>query len=97
MFEMLSFASTIVFARPGQFKIPATISAAAVGMAAVLYAAFVRSRRGHLLHLSDCMARHEKDVLRPRVHRWQRVPGDEDSVDRIELSATTTTTTEDAE
>ncbi|TKA71732.1 hypothetical protein B0A55_08537 [Friedmanniomyces simplex] len=56
-FELLSFASTIVFSRPAQFKYPATISAAAVGLAGVLYAAFVRKRRGHLVHLSSCLDR----------------------------------------
>ncbi|KAK3680440.1 hypothetical protein LTR37_021237 [Vermiconidia calcicola] len=60
IFEMLSFASTIVFARPENFKIPASVSAGAVAFAAVLYAVFVRARRGHLVHLSRCMERHWK-------------------------------------
>jgi iron-regulated transporter 1 len=62
IFEMLAFASTIAFPRPEQFKYPATISATAVGLAGVLYAMFVRSRRGHLLHLSNCVdPRGQKD------------------------------------
>ena len=60
VFEMFSFASTILFSRPSQFKVPATISAGAVGIAGILYAAFVRSRRGHLVHLSRCMERPTK-------------------------------------
>ncbi|EME87965.1 uncharacterized protein MYCFIDRAFT_12962, partial [Pseudocercospora fijiensis CIRAD86] len=55
IFEMLAFASTIVFPDPGHFKYPATMTAGAVGLAGVLYAAFVRSRRGHLIHLSRCI------------------------------------------
>lgn len=57
VFEMLSFASTIVFARPEQFQVPASISACAVLAAGVLYACFVRVRRGHLVHLSTCIDR----------------------------------------
>ena len=74
IFEMLSFASTIAFARPAQFKYPATISAGAVGVAGVLYAAFVRARRGHLIHLSRCMDRHGKHT---GLQGWRRVPQDE--------------------
>ena len=55
IFETLAFASTTIFARPEAFKWPVTISACAVGLAAVLYASFVRGRRGHLLHLSKCV------------------------------------------
>ncbi|GAB7363872.1 hypothetical protein MBLNU230_g4436t1 [Neophaeotheca triangularis] len=61
-FEMMSFASTIIFARPEQFKYPATISSGAVALAGVLYAAFVRSRRGHLLHWSKCLGGDGKHV-----------------------------------
>jgi len=46
VFEMLAFASTVVFARPDQFKYPAAISAVAVAASSVLYACFVRQRRG---------------------------------------------------
>lgn len=50
-FELLSFASTIIFHRPGDFKWPSILSMAAVGCASVLYSTFVHARRGHLLHL----------------------------------------------
>lgn len=76
---MLSFASTVVFARPEQFKYPATISAAAVALTGVLYAAFVRSRRGHLVHLSKCIDRHHR-----KKYGWISVQ-QRDEVDEQEL------------
>ncbi|KAI6823037.1 putative Ferriportin iron efflux transporter [Hortaea werneckii] len=80
-FEMLAFLSTIVFPRPEQFKYPAAISACAVAGACVLYAVFVRSRRGHLLHLSKCMeSTHRKKV------RWTAL-GHESSDNEVELQA----------
>ncbi|KAM0723125.1 hypothetical protein Q7P37_001325 [Cladosporium fusiforme] len=60
IFEMLAFLSTIIFPRPEQFKYPAAMSAGAVGAAALLYACFVRGRRGHLLHMSRCLDRHDR-------------------------------------
>lgn len=69
-FELLSFASTAIFARPDQFKIPAAVSAAAVVLAGLMYAFFVRQQRGHLFHASKCMQR-----KRPT---WQQVAQDED-------------------
>lgn len=74
IFEMLSFASTIVFSRPDQFKIPATISAGTVATAGILYAAFVRSRRGHLVHLSRCMERPKK----AETTVWQHLPQEDE-------------------
>ncbi|RFU78137.1 iron transporter [Trichoderma arundinaceum] len=50
-FELLAYASTIIFSRPEQFKWPSLISAAAVASASSAYATFVYIRRGHLLHL----------------------------------------------
>ncbi|KAH6689828.1 Ferroporti-1 [Plectosphaerella plurivora] len=50
-FEILSYLSTIIFFHPSDFKWPALISVAAVGLASVLYTTFVYLRRGHLLHL----------------------------------------------
>jgi iron-regulated transporter 1 len=79
IFEMLSFASTIVFSRPTEFKIPATVSAGAVGLSGVLYAAFVRSRRGHLVHLSRCMERAGKYRGRQHYDSWQPLSQDEDA------------------
>ncbi|KAJ5697526.1 hypothetical protein N7488_011210 [Penicillium malachiteum] len=54
-FEMLSFASTIIWSSPEQFKYPVMISAGAVAMAAACFAAYVRKERGHLLHRSRCL------------------------------------------
>jgi len=72
---MLSFLSTIIFAQPPEFKIPATISAGAVASAGVLYATFVRMRRGHLIHLSNCMDRnHSKNQ-----GSWSIVAQDEEA------------------
>jgi iron-regulated transporter 1 len=55
IFEMLSFASTIVFSRPEQFEYPVIISSGAVAVAAICFAAYVRKERGHLLHRSKCI------------------------------------------
>lgn len=55
LFEMLSFASTIVFPLPGQFKYPVMISNGAVVVAALCYAVYVRKERKHLLHFSICL------------------------------------------
>ncbi|KAJ5098596.1 Major facilitator superfamily domain general substrate transporter [Penicillium argentinense] len=55
IFEMLSFASTIVFSRPEQFEYPVMISSGAVAVAAICFATYVRKERGHLLHRSKCM------------------------------------------
>ena len=54
-FELCSYATTIVFSRPDQFGGPVLISGVAAFTAAALYAWFVRLRRGHLVHLSDCV------------------------------------------
>jgi solute carrier family 40 (iron-regulated transporter), member 1 len=76
IFEMLAFASTVVFAKPEQFKYPATISAGAVGLAGILYAAFVRMRRGHLVHLSKCMDRYQRKKGRGWSRVWQEDAGE---------------------
>ena len=54
-FELCSYATTIVFSRPDQFGGPVLTSGVAAFVAAALYAWFVRLRRGHLVHLSDCV------------------------------------------
>lgn len=69
-FEMLAFASTIIWPRPEEFRYPATISAAAVGAAGVLYAVFVRARRGHLVHLSSCVDPAGKRARKDHSHWW---------------------------
>ncbi|RAO68985.1 uncharacterized protein BHQ10_004997 [Talaromyces amestolkiae] len=55
LFELLSYASTIIFSKPSQFQWPVAISTAAVYMAGGLYAYFVRRRRGHLFHPPEWM------------------------------------------
>jgi len=82
IFEMLAFMSTIVFPRPEQFKIPAAISASAVATAALLFAYFVRMRRGHLLHASRCLERHQTSKQRHRS--WEALPQEELQDLRIE-------------
>ncbi|EAL91323.1 putative iron-regulated transporter [Aspergillus fumigatus Af293] len=54
VFEMLSFATTVVFPLPEQFKYPVFISYGAIALAAICFAAYVRKERGHLLHISRC-------------------------------------------
>ncbi|KAE8385125.1 Ferroporti-1 [Aspergillus alliaceus] len=55
VFELISFATTIVFPLPGQFKYPVYISYGAITVAAICFAAYVRKERGHLLHTSRCL------------------------------------------
>ncbi|KAI8652757.1 Solute carrier family 40 protein [Fusarium keratoplasticum] len=50
-FELLSYASTILFYHPNEFKWPSLLSVAAVISASVAYTIYVYLRRGHLLHL----------------------------------------------
>ncbi|KAH6628179.1 Ferroporti-1 [Chaetomium tenue] len=52
-FELLSFATTIVFSHPNQFKWPSLISVGAVTSAWATYTLFVYIRRGHLVHLDS--------------------------------------------
>lgn len=53
-FELCTFAMTIIWSEPEQFKYPATVSLVAVYTAAAFYARYVRVERGHLLHLPEC-------------------------------------------
>jgi len=53
-FELCSYALTMVYARPSQFGNPLVCSVVSVFVAGVLYAHFVRKRRGHLFHVSCC-------------------------------------------
>lgn len=55
LFELLSYCTTIVFSRPDQFQWPILMSVVAVYLAGVLYASFVRHRRGHLFHAPPCL------------------------------------------
>ncbi|KAL7923517.1 Ferroporti-1 [Trichoderma austrokoningii] len=74
-FELLAYASTIVFSRPEQFKWPSLISAIAVALASSAYAAFVYIRRGHLLHLEalTCLLRAEEGKQRDRERVVERI------------------------
>ncbi|KAJ3755648.1 iron-regulated transporter [Lentinula raphanica] len=60
LFELFAFASTIIFSKPEQFRWPVMMSFVAVASSGVLYASFVRMRRGHLLHLPPCIVRNSK-------------------------------------
>jgi solute carrier family 40 (iron-regulated transporter), member 1 len=55
LLELFSYVTTIIFSRPDQFQWPAVISLIAVYVAGGTYAVFVRRRRGHLLHISNCI------------------------------------------
>lgn len=69
LFEVLSFAMTMVWWRPRDFKLPVYISAAAVAASAACFARFVRGERGHLLHTGRCLER-----KRGRSRRYQILP-----------------------
>ncbi|PTB51695.1 hypothetical protein M431DRAFT_484660 [Trichoderma harzianum CBS 226.95] len=68
-FELLAFASTIVFSRPEEFKWPSLISTLAVASASSAYATFVYLRRGHLLHLEALTSFLFTEKKRQRVDR----------------------------
>lgn len=51
IFELLAYASTIIFYRPEQLKWPVLIPVVAVACASSVFAVLVHRRRGHLLHL----------------------------------------------
>jgi len=55
LFELLSFAATMVFARPEQFKYPVLMSAGAVIAASLCFTTYVKRNRGHLFHRSRCL------------------------------------------
>lgn len=74
-FELLSFATTIIFYRPEDFKYPVYISAGAVALSAACFAGFVRQKRGHLLHTSKCLKRAGKSG------RYQILPTIEEEVE----------------
>jgi len=70
-FELLSFAATVVFSRPAQFRYPVLLSAVAVFTATALYSVFVKSRRGHLMHILQCLGKiyHINDDVRTSAER----------------------------
>ena len=55
LFELLSFAATMVFARPEQFRYPVLMSAGAVVAASICFTTYVKKNRGHLFHRSSCL------------------------------------------
>lgn len=55
IFELLSYAATVVFSRPDQFQWPILMSVGAIYAAGGLYASYVRKRRGHLFHAPPCL------------------------------------------
>ncbi|KAF2864853.1 iron transporter [Massariosphaeria phaeospora] len=59
LFELMSFATTMVFYRPEDFKYAVYISVGAVTISAACFAGFVRQRRGHLLHTSKCLKKRQ--------------------------------------
>jgi iron-regulated transporter 1 len=63
VFELLSFASTIVFPKLSQFRYPVVISFGAIVVSACCFAGYVRKERGHLLHMSKCIKREKRDEL----------------------------------
>ncbi|PLB49866.1 hypothetical protein P170DRAFT_454594 [Aspergillus steynii IBT 23096] len=69
VFELCSYATTIIFSRPDQFHWPVSISCIAVMVAGGMYAGFVRMRRGHLFHPPHCIA-----MLDKRAQEYERVP-----------------------
>ncbi|QYT00576.1 Solute carrier family 40 protein [Trichoderma simmonsii] len=73
-FELLAFASTIVFSRPEEFKWPSLISTLAVASASSAYATFVYLRRGHLLHLEALTSFLFTEKRRQRVDRITSEP-----------------------
>ena len=55
LFELLSFAATMVFARPEQFQYPVLMSAGAVVTSSICFTAYLKKNRGHLFHRSRCL------------------------------------------
>lgn len=51
-FDLFHYALTLIWQKPKDFKYPATVSFAAIGIATVLYIGlYARRLRGHLVHL----------------------------------------------
>lgn len=63
IFEFLSFATTIAFPLPEQFKYPVFISYGGIAIAAICFATYVRKERGHLLHTSKCFGGDKKRIV----------------------------------
>jgi iron-regulated transporter 1 len=76
VFELMSFALTMIFHRPEDFKYPIFISAGAITVSAACFARFVRQKRGHLLHASKCFKRENKG-------RYQVLPTIEEELEAM--------------
>lgn len=50
LFELLGYATTLVFFKPEQLAVPVAISVGSIVCAGAVYAAWVRKERGHLVH-----------------------------------------------
>ncbi|KAI1510977.1 Ferroportin1 [Pyrenophora tritici-repentis] len=83
LFEMLSFATTMVFYRPKDFKIPIFISAGAIMSSAACFAGFVRKKRGHLLHTDRCVRR----IYKSKTGRYQVLPTIEEEIEIDEYTS----------
>ncbi|KAF1954645.1 hypothetical protein CC80DRAFT_493767 [Byssothecium circinans] len=81
-FELLSFTSTMIFAKPEQFKYPVYISTGAIAVSAACFAGFVRQKRGHLLHTSKCLERKVKG-------RYEVLPTIEEETEMDDFAAAT--------
>lgn len=79
LFELLSFATTMLFYRPEDFKIPIYISAGAIATSAACFAGFVRQKRGHLLHTDRCLKR----VGKTRYHVLPTIEEEVEMDDRV--------------
>lgn len=77
LFELLSFATTMVFYRPKDFRIPMFISAGAIASSAACFAGFVRKKRGHLLHTDRCVRR----ICKSKTGRYQVLPTIEEEIE----------------
>ncbi|OIW24970.1 hypothetical protein CONLIGDRAFT_656778 [Coniochaeta ligniaria NRRL 30616] len=55
VFDLLSWALTIIWSDPKSFQWPVLVSFAAVYIAGGLYGFFLRRRRGHLIHAPSCL------------------------------------------
>lgn len=82
LFELFSFATTMIFYRPEDFKIPIYISAGAIATSAACFAGFVRQKRGHLLHTDKCLKRMGKKV------RYQVLPTIEEEAEIDDVAQT---------
>lgn len=80
LFELFSFATTMIFYRPEDFKIPIYISAGAIATSAACFAGFVRQKRGHLLHTDRCLKRMGKKV------KYQVLPTIEEEVETDDVA-----------